>query len=54
MAVRAYDGQRFDGTKKAHSDGADLRIRRKESARIQLKWPAHNWSVKWSDNIAIR
>jgi hypothetical protein len=41
MAVRAYDGQRFDGTEKAHGDGAGLRIRGKESPRIQMKWPAH-------------
>jgi hypothetical protein len=37
MAVRAYDGQRFDGPEQTRGDRADLRIRREESLRIQMK-----------------
>jgi hypothetical protein len=37
MAVRAYDGQRFDRPEQTRGDRAELRIRRKESVRIQMK-----------------
>jgi hypothetical protein len=53
VAMRADDGQRFDGSMQAHCNRADSRIRGKESLRIQMKWSAHIWPVQWSGNIAI-
>jgi hypothetical protein len=54
MAVRAYDGQRFDSPEQTCGNRADLRVGRIESLGIQMEWPAHRSPMKWSDNIAIR
>jgi len=37
VAVRADDGQIFDGCMQARRDRADLRVRGKESLRMQVK-----------------